>query len=125
MSLPAEVERLIADASRLSVEDLDRVAEEGTRIRLAFPELAPPKLSAAAFSMLNKRVRDALQGRAEELRGHRLGTLRRTISATMMAATAIWRPDMLTPVEYHGLVDPFARVGLPVPPYPGEVPTTV
>ncbi|MFT4281537.1 hypothetical protein [Microbacterium sp.] len=74
-----------------------------------------PRLSAAEFSALDKRVRDVLRPRSEEFRGAP-GGLRAAITVTEVAAQALWKPDVLTAAQYESFVAPFRAEGVAVPP---------
>jgi hypothetical protein len=121
---PAEVDRFIAVATQLSADDIDRVDEARMEIHRADGRLPSPKLSAAAFSKLDSRVRADLRARGPQFWSYRIGAISDAIGSTMKAAAAIWKPDQLTVEQYRLTVGPFMEVGLAVPAHPDE-PTTV
>lgn len=115
--LPREVEDFVAAASLLTVGALGlvrRAASSATAAGIRDASDAPT-LSAAHFSALDRRVRDAFRDRGEKLRADRPGGLRAAIAHTTLAAQTIWRRDRIDAERYRALVGPFRDVGIGVP----------
>ncbi|MGC4762862.1 hypothetical protein ACLQ20_08430 [Micromonospora sp. DT46] len=122
ISFTAEVDRFITVATQLSSENLERVYELRMAVRRAHGRQPKPNLSAAAFSKLDKRVRDDLRARGPQFWAYRVGAISEAIVATLSAARAIWKPEQLTPEQYHLIVGPFEQVGMTVPAHPDDPP---
>ena len=116
--LDAPTERFIAESTGLSAESLaaayDRVLElrrsGGREASLA------AKPSASENSELEKAVRTALHARASELGAFRPSLPSQSASAVTLAARAILKRSSLSPEQYALLTEPFAGVGVDIPP---------
>ncbi|WP_144122824.1 hypothetical protein [Catellatospora sichuanensis] len=117
---PVEVDRFIVAATQLSADDIDRVDEARMEVFRAHGRLPAPKLSAAAFSKLDGRIRADLRARGPQFWSYRVGAISGAIGATLKAAAALWKPEQLTAEQYRLTVHPFELVGLPVRAHPDE-----
>lgn len=120
---PVEVDQFISAAARLSPHDIDQVNEIRMRLFREHGQLPTPKLSAAAFSKLDGRVRAELRARGPQFWAYRVGAISGAIGATFKAASAIWKPEQLTVEDYRLTVEPFTQIGLVTPPHPDALAT--
>lgn len=113
--LPAEVEAFVEAASGLSAEALDRIRSAAAAATAAgsLDPSAAPTLSASEFSALDKRVRDLISPRAEELKV-KPGGLRSAIALTKLAAQSIWRRERIPADQYEAFVGLFRAEGIEV-----------
>lgn len=74
------------------------------------------RLAAAEEQMLEKRVRDALRPRAEELKQQRPGLLGSAVGGAQIVGRALQKAEKLTDEEFDGLVEPYRAAGLTIPP---------
>ncbi|UOE42642.1 hypothetical protein [Agromyces larvae] len=111
------LDAFLTAVSTLSADQFARVREAGKRLGPA-PRIAArkeAKLSASEFSNLDKRVRDAVRPRHEELAALGDGALSAAIHDTLFAAHGIARRTQLNVEQYDALVAPFAVVEVPIP----------
>ncbi|WP_194410983.1 hypothetical protein [Microbacterium cremeum] len=112
--VPDRVSAFIGAAAGLPVESFVAIRNAVAEATAAGARDAAlvPALGAADFGALNKRVRDALEPRAAELRAAAPGTLRAAIANTTVAAQAIWKRETLTPEEFDSYVGVFRDAGV-------------
>lgn len=116
--LDAPTERFIAHTAELPAESLaaayDRLLElrrnGGREASLA------AKPSASENAELERAVRTALLARVPELGAHRRSLPTQSASAVTLAARAILKRSILSPAQYGLLTEPFAAVGVDIPP---------
>ncbi|MGI9821835.1 hypothetical protein [Agromyces sp. Marseille-Q5079] len=108
-------------ASVLSAEAFDRIRRAAAAATAAgsLDPSAAPTLSASEFSALDRRVRDLISPRAEELT-EKPGGLRSAIALTNLAARSIWRRERIAADQYEAFVGLFRAEGVEVGPGDGS-----
>ncbi len=117
--IPAEVDAFVAEAIALDADDLSEMYAKILRTSGVRPLIRSDALSLAAapFSALDKRVRDGLRARAEELNGS--GTsdtdLSTAITLIMLGARVIWKRSAVPAETYDAIASTLAEYSVSFP----------
>lgn len=115
--MPDEVDVFVTEATALDADVLSEMyarllKTSGVRGLIRSDSLS---IAAASFSVLEKRVRDGLRPRADELNGSDASDISTAKALIMLGARVIWKRSAVSAEIYDSIVSIFSDRGVHVP----------